>query len=183
MSDEHLRELQLTSEQLCDGILLKAWRDEVRLPNGRTSVREYIKHPGAVIMVPLFADATTILVKQFRYPVGRTFVELPAGKLDGNEPAAEAVQRELAEETGHRSKTLTKIAEYYPCIGYSDEKMWLYLAEDLVSSKQEPEADEFIECMRIPFASAVDKVYAGEIEDLKSIAGILLVNQFLQNSK
>lgn len=176
---KHLIETPITSTQLIDGHLLKAWRDEVRLPNGATAVREYIKHPGAVIMVPLFPDRSTILIRQFRYPVGQAFIELPAGKLDAGESTESAAKRELIEEIGYRPGRLQKIAEYYPCIGYSDEKMWLYLADELTPAEQQRDHDEFLDIMRLPFTTAVDMARSGEITDLKTLAGLLLAERFL----
>jgi len=180
---KNLTETRIHSENFVDGLLLKVWKDEVRLPNGKTAIREYIRHPGAAIMLPLFPNGDTILIKQFRYPVGTVFIELPAGKLDTHEPPAEAAQRELAEEIGYRAGKLTPIAEYYPCIGYSDEKMWLYLAEDLSETPANPDHDEFLELLRLPFTEATAMVHSGEITDLKTIAGILLGRDFLLSRK
>jgi ADP-ribose pyrophosphatase len=180
-TEKRLAETALSSEPLVDGLLLKAWRDTVRLPNGKTAVREYIKHPGAVIMVPLFPNGDTILVGQFRYPVGKVFIELPAGKLDGKEPLKEAVQRELSEEIGYTSGKLTRVAQFYPCIGYSNETMWLFLAEDLVESRVHPDHDEFLELRRLPFKDAVRLAQEGGIDDLKTIAGLLLAHHHLNN--
>ncbi len=178
-SKKDLIETKISSEALLKGKLLNAWRDEVRLPNGKTGIREYITHPGAVIMIPLFPDGDTILVKQFRYPVGKTFLELPAGKLEGTEPREEAVQRELAEEIGYVSHMLTPVAEFYPCIGYSNEKMWLFVAEALMEARAETDHDEFIETVRMPFREAVAMACSGEIDDMKTIAGIMLGQNFL----
>lgn len=179
-TEKNLRETRLSSEQIVDGHLMKAWRDNVRLPNGKTAIREYIRHPGAAIMIPLFANGDTILVKQFRYPVGKVFIELPAGKLDGNEPLKEAAQRELAEEVGFTSDTLTLIAEFYPCIGYSNEKMWLFLAEDLKEASATADHDEFLEPIRVPFKDATAMVRRGKIDDMKTIAAILLAESFIE---
>jgi len=177
---KHLIETQISTAQLLDGQLLKAWRDEVRLPNGRKAVREYIRHPGAVIVVPLFPDEATILVRQFRYPVGQAFVELPAGKLDAGESTESAARRELAEEIGYQPGRLQKIAEYFPCIGYSDEKMWLYLADELTPVDHNRDDDEFLEILRLPFSTAVEMARSGEITDMKTIAGLLLADHFLK---
>jgi ADP-ribose pyrophosphatase len=177
---KNLTESQISSAQLIDGVLMKAWRDEVKLPNGKTAVREYIRHPGAAIMVPLFDNGDTILVKQFRYPVGKVFIELPAGKLDGSEPLEEAAQRELAEEAGYTAGELTLISEFFPCIGYSNEKMWLFLAEELTEAQAVTDHDEFLEPMRVPFKEAVAMVRRGEIDDMKTIAAILLTEGYLE---
>ncbi|MBX7152843.1 NUDIX hydrolase [bacterium] len=174
-----LTEIQLNSEIMADGLLLKAWRDEVRLPNGKTAVREYIRHPGAVVMIPVFPNGDTIMVRQFRYPLRQAFIELPAGKLDGNEPIEQAARRELIEEIGYEPLMLEKIAEFFPCIGYSNEKMWLFIAKDLKEAAVQPDHDEFLEIIRLPFSKAVDKVFRGEITDMKTIVGLLLGQKFL----
>ena len=160
---------------LVEGVLLKAYRDTVTLPDGGESVREWIAHPGASAVVPLFADGTTILLRQYRYAPGRVFVEVPAGKLDhpGESPAEVAV-RELEEEAGWTARTVTRIGETYPCIGYSDEVIHLFLAEDLSESAAEAEADEFVEPFRLPFAEAVAMARRGEILDAKSAVALLL---------
>jgi ADP-ribose pyrophosphatase len=177
--EKNLVETVISSEKLLDGLLLKAWRDTVRLPNGKTAIREHIKHPGAVIMIPLFPNGDTMLIRQFRYPVGKIFIELPAGKLDGAEPPEQAVQRELAEEIGYTSGKVTRLAEFYPCIGYSNEKMWLFAAEDLKEAAAVMDHDEFIEPLRLPFREAVAMTQRGEIDDMKTIAGILIGQEFL----
>lgn len=161
-------------ELLVDGVLLKAYRDTVRLPDGGESVREWVEHPGAAAVVPLFADGTTILLRQFRYAPGRTFIEVPAGKIDkeGEAPAEVAV-RELAEEAGYTAATLTPLGETYPCIGYSNEVIYLFLAEDLSEAPSETEDDEFVEPFRLPFAEAVAMARRGEILDAKSAVALL----------
>lgn len=179
MSDP-LIEIQLNSEIMADGLLLKAWRDEVRLPNGKTAVREYLRHPGAVVMIPVFPNGDTMLVKQFRYPLRQTFIELPAGKLDGDEPIEEAARRELIEEIGYEPLRLEKIAEFFPCIGYSNEKMWLFIANDLKAATLKPDHDEFLEIMRLPFSEAVSMALRGQITDMKTICGLLLGRQYLE---
>lgn len=176
---EHLKETPLRSEVLTEGLLLKVWRDEVRLPDGSTGIREYIRHPGAVVMVPLFPDGSTILVRQFRYAPNKVFIELPAGKLDGKEPLEEAVQRELAEETGYQCSKMILLSEFYPCIGYSDERMWLFLVHDLTPVVAHTDADEFMERLRLPFAEAVAMATRGEIADMKSVLGLLLAERYL----
>lgn len=178
-TEKTLLETRISSERIVDGYLMKAWRDEVRLPNGKTAIREYIRHPGAAIMIPLFSNGDTILVRQFRYPVGKVFIELPAGKLDGGEPLEEAAQRELAEEVGFISGKLTLISEFYPCIGYSNEKMWLFLAEDLKEAEAATDHDEFLERFRVPFKDAVAMVRRGEIDDMKTMAALLFAEGYL----
>ncbi len=174
-----LTEKKISSSPLVDGLLLKAFRDEVALPNGKTGIREYIRHPGAVIMFPLFENGDTILIRQFRYPVGKIFWELPAGKLDGPENPEQAARRELVEEIGFFPKRLTSLTEFFPCIGYSNERMILYLAEDMRREKENPDDDEFLEKIRMPIRQAYQMAEEGEIDDMKTLAAILFVKFFL----
>ena len=180
MNEKDLSEQQLSTEQLVKGKLIDAWRDTVRLPDGTTGVREYIKHPGAVIILPLFEGGMTMLVRQFRYAVGKTFLELPAGKLDKGESPEVAVQRELSEEIGYKSHRLEQIAEFHPCIGYSNEKMWFYVATQLEAHSLACEDDEFLEIVRMSYVEALKLVHNGEITDLKTMVGLLLAKDFVE---
>jgi ADP-ribose pyrophosphatase len=172
MSD--LAESRLSSEQLVDGVLLTAFRDEVRLPDGNTSVREWIDHPGASAIVPVFDDGRTLLVRQFRYPPHRTFLEVPAGKLDepGEDPEAVAA-RELEEETGWRAERFEKIGAAYPCIGYSNEIIHVFAAHGLERSKQDLAEGEFVEVVTMGLDEAVRRAREGEIKDMKSITALV----------
>ena len=171
-------------ELLVEGVLLKAFRDTVTLPDGEESVREWIAHPGAAAVVPLFEDGTTILLRQFRYAPGRTFIEVPAGKLDHDGEAPETVAvRELEEEAGWTAKTVTNIGKTYPCIGYSDEVIHLFLAEGLSKADSEADDDEFVEPFRLPFEEAVALAERGEILDAKSAVAILRAAAFLRERK
>lgn len=166
---------------LVDGVLLKAYRDTVTLPDGEESVREWIAHPGASAVVPLFEDGTTILLRQYRYAPGREFIEVPAGKLDHEGEAPEEVAvRELAEEAGWTARRVTRIGETYPCIGYSNEVIYLFLAEDLERADAETEADEFVEPFRLPLAEAVAMARRGEVLDAKSAVALLRAAAFLE---
>jgi ADP-ribose pyrophosphatase len=169
-----LTETMKDRELLVDGVLLTAYRDTVELPDGEESVREWIEHPGASAVVPLFEDGTTILLRQYRYAPGREFIEVPAGKIDkeGEDPAEVAV-RELAEEAGYTAETLTPLGETYPCIGYSNEVIYLFLAENLSEASEEAEDDEFVEPFRLPFAEAVAMARRGEILDAKSAVALM----------
>ncbi|MEM8558306.1 MAG: NUDIX hydrolase [Bacteroidota bacterium] len=175
-----LTETKKDSDLLVEGVLLKAYRDTVVLPDGGESVREWVKHPGASAVVPLFADGTTVLLRQFRYPPRRTFTEVPAGKLDieGEDPA-EVAQRELQEEAGLAAGRLTPLGKTYPCIGYSNEVIYYFLAEDLADVRSHTEDDEFVEPFRLPFAEAVAMARRGEILDAKSEIAILRAAHYL----
>lgn len=169
-----LTESQLSSSQLVDGVLLKVHRDEVRLPDGETSVREWIDHPGASAVVPIFEDGTTVLIRQFRYPPRQTFLEVPAGKLDRPDEDPEAVAaRELEEETGWRAGQFQHLASTCPCIGYSNEVIHFYLARDLQSGRQDLSDGEFVETVRMELDEAIAKARSGELKDMKTVTALL----------
>ena len=172
MSD--LTEHSLSSEQLVDGVLLSAFRDEVRLPNGDTSVREWIDHPGASAIVPVFEDGGTLLVRQFRFPPRRTFLEVPAGKLDApDEDPVEVAARELEEETGWRADRFEKIGAAYPCIGYSNEFIHVFAAYGLTRGEQALADGEFVEVVEMPLDEAIARARGGDIKDMKTITALV----------
>lgn len=173
--ESRLKETCLDRESLFDGILLNVFRDRVELPDGRESVREWIDHPGAAAVVPVFENGDTVLLRQFRYPARKEFVEVPAGKFDeeGEEPETVA-RRELEEETGWRADRLKHVGAFYPCIGYSNEIIHFYVARDLSPGDAGLEEEEFVEPFRLPFETAVASVRRGEIEDMKTMVALLL---------
>jgi ADP-ribose pyrophosphatase len=167
-------------EELFRGALLHAFRDTVTLPDGKDSQREWIAHPGAAAVVPLYGDGSTVLLRQFRYPSQREFLEVPAGKLDKpGEPPEEVAARELVEEAGIRAATLTSLGKTYPCIGYSDEVIHLYLAEGLSHVDPGTGADEFVIPVRLPLDEAVGMARRGEILDAKSEVALLRAAEHL----
>lgn len=172
-----LTEKPLSSEHLIDGHLLSAHRDDVRLPDGGTSVREWIDHPGASAIVPLFEDGRTVLVRQFRYPPRRTFLEVPAGKIDHpDEDPAEVAARELEEETGWRANRFEHVSSMYPCIGYSNEVIHIYAAYDLTPGTQDLADGEFVDVVEMPFADAVQQARTGALQDMKTVTALLQVD-------
>ena len=176
----NLTEISLHSEQLVDGKLLKVYRDEVRLPDGGASIREWIDHPGAAAVVPLFEDGTTLLVRQYRYAARQTFLEVPAGKIDhvGEDPEAVAV-RELEEETAWRAGRLIPLGVLYPCIGYSNERIHFYLAEALSKVEHVRVEGEFLEVISLEFKEAVSMARRGELSDMKTMTALLLAEAHL----
>ena len=169
-----LTETPLSSEQLVDGVLLKAFRDEVRLPDGNESVREWIDHPGASAIVPVLEDGRTLLVRQFRYPPRRTFLEVPAGKLDKpDENPEEVAARELKEETGWQADRFEHVGAAYPCIGYSSERIHVFTAHDLDRGPQTLAEGEFVEVVEIGFDEALDRARRGDLKDMKTITALV----------
>lgn len=178
-----LSEQQLSSEQLLDGNLLKVYRDEVRQPDGSSGVREWIDHPGASAVVPVFEDGSTILLRQFRYAAGKTFLEVPAGKIDGEEDPTDVAARELEEETGWRADRFTRLGALQPAIGYSNEVIYFYLAEDLSQGEQDLEDGEFVEPVTMGLVEAVEKARDAEILDMKSYVALTLAQHHLLKRK
>ncbi|MBN1202810.1 MAG: NUDIX hydrolase [Anaerolineae bacterium] len=172
---DHLKETVLSSEAVYEGKLVKLYVDQVRLPDGKTSMREVVRHPGAVAMVPLLDNGDVVMVRQFRLPAGRVLLEIPAGGLDPDEDPAAAAVRELQEEIGYRPGTLTAIGGEYTAPGYTTEFIHFYLATGLEPSNLDEDADEFLEVVRLPLDEALRQIDTGVIQDGKTIAALLLV--------
>ncbi len=179
-------EKTLTSEKIFDGVLLHLVREEVLLPNGKTSIREMIRHPGAVAMIPFTNDGKMVMVRQFRKPLDRTVVEIPAGKLESSdtEPFQAAV-RELEEETDYRADKWTELTTFYPTPAYLDERITLYLAEGLtkVQDSLPMDEDEFIEILELTYEEAKALQDSGEICDSKTIYAMLFWEMRLLQKK
>ena len=169
-SDEHLIETRLASEAVFDGRLLHVRRDTVRLPNGRTSTREYVVHPGAVLIAPRLDDGRWVVERQFRYPVGRVFIEFPAGKRDAGESARETGERELLEETGYRAESWTNLGDLHPGVGYTNELIELWRADGLTHVGRKLDEDEHLDIVTMRGDELVAAFDRGEITDAKTIA-------------
>ncbi|MBQ7498632.1 MAG: NUDIX hydrolase [Selenomonas sp.] len=173
--DEALIETGISSENIFDGNLLHVRRDTVKLPNGKTATREWIKHPGASSVIPMLEDGSVILVKQYRYPVGKITLEVPAGKLDApDEDPLVCAERELSEETGYTADKIEKLTTIATTVGFSNEYIHLYIAIGLHSGKQHTDDDEFINVVKVPLQEAVAMVNDGRIIDAKSVVSILM---------
>jgi ADP-ribose pyrophosphatase len=176
-----LTETGLASETVFQGRLMHVKRDRVRLPNGAESTREYIVHPGAVVVIPVFDNGDLLLERQHRYPLHRDFIELPAGKIDPGEADLVCAQRELEEETGYTATEWREVTTIYPCIGYSDERLAFYLARGLTLGEHARDPDEFLEIFRLPFGEAMDWLRSGKICETKTVIGLFwlekLINQ------
>ena len=172
-----LTERRVSGEIVFDGALLEVHRDEVRLPDGSRGTREYIRHPGAVAIVPLFDDGRVLLERQFRYPHGRDFIEVPAGKLEAGEPHLETAKRELLEETGYQAKQWRRIGVIHTSIAYTNEAIELFVARQLTHVGRNLDQGEFLETLIVPFDQALAMIRDGRITDAKTVAALLLAKQ------
>lgn len=168
-----LEEASISTKNVFDGNLLHVNVDKVRLPDGNTSTRDWIRHPGASAIVPVFEDGTIMLVNQYRFPPRKLFLEVPAGKLDQGESPDKTAVRELKEECGITCKSIQKTGEFYPAIGYSNEIIHIYVAWNLDLKDQQADDDEFLINQRISFSKALKLIQSGEISDGKTICALI----------
>ena len=173
-------EQSIASETVFKGRLLHVLQDEVKLPDGHTARREYVKHPGAVMIIPLLDERTIVLEYQFRYPLRRHFFELPAGKMEADEDALATAKRELLEETGYSAQKWRHVGATHPCIGYSDETIELFLAQDLTFIGHRRDQGEFLEVILLSIDEALQWIDRGKISDGKTIMGLLWAERLLR---
>ncbi len=168
-----LKETQLSSEQVYAGPVFTVTRDEVRLPDGRTGRRDLVHSTGGVVILPVEADGTVTLVRQFRYAHGRVLLEAAAGKLEPGEEPFPAAKRELREETGFTAERWDFLGAIATSPGFLTEKLYLYLARDLRRGEQDLDEGEFLETVRLPLEEAADMAADGRIDDGKTLAVLL----------
>ncbi len=170
----NLDEKQLKTKQVFAGHLLKLWVDQVELPNGHTSSREYIKHQGAVGILPILEDGRIVFVKQCRYAVDSVIYEIPAGKLEIGEDHLLCAQRELSEETGYSADSWQRLTTIVTTPGFTNEAIDLYVAKDLTLGEQHPDEDEFLEVVAFTPQEVRQMVINQEIFDAKTLSALLL---------
>lgn len=176
-----LFEKKLSSKQIFDGVVVKLFVDEVELPDGSKSIREIVRHPGAVCVIPVDDDKNVIMIKQFRYPFEQVLYEIPAGKLEPNEDPYEAALRELEEETGVNAGRVDYIGTMYTTVAILDEKIHMYLATEITYKNAHPDEGEFLEVEKIPLSTLVQMVMDGKIPDSKTQIAILKADKLLNN--
>ena len=179
-SDDGLTEVCLTSELVLEGGMLRVKRDQVRLPSGNQSQREFIMHPGAVLVIPLLDNGNLLLERQFRYPLNRVFIELPAGKIDPDEAILVTGQRELLEETGYTAKEWVYLGLQHPCIGYSDEVIYMFIARGLLAGEAMQDEDEQLELFEASLDACLEMVAMQQITDAKTILALMYLEKHLQ---
>lgn len=181
---ENLQEVCVSSRSVFEGRIMHVMEDAVRLPNGEITTREYMRHVGAVCIVPLSDDGCVLMERQFRYALGRVVTEIPAGKLDSKqEDRLAAAKRELREETGAEAESWVSLGLFHPACAYSDETIEMFLARGLSFGAQKLDADEFLNVEKIPLDALVDAVMDGSITDAKTQTAILKTKRYLEREQ
>lgn len=171
MHDKHLKETKVHESIAFEGNFLKVYSDTVRLPDGQLTYREYIRHPGAVVILPVFEDNSVLLERQFRYPLDRVFIEFPAGKIDQDEDALTTAKRELKEETGYTASDWKYVCTIHNAIAYSDEHLDIFIARGLQAGLAKLDNGEFLDTFKAPISDVLAWIREGKITDVKTIIG------------
>ena len=177
--DAHLIETLVESQTLFEGAFLKARRDTVRLPDGRLGQREYILHPGAVVVIPLLDDGRVLLERQYRHPMGRVMTEFPAGKLDPGEDPLACARRELLEETGYTARQWAHAGDMHLAIAYSTEIIHIFFARGLVAGPAQLDPDEFLEVRTATVQELAEACRGGGVTDAKTLTCMLWLQNVL----
>ena len=170
-ANAHLAETRQDGKLVHDGKFLKVQQDQVILPDGKATIREYIKHPGAVVILPVFDDGSVLMERQYRYPLDQVFIEFPAGKIDPGEESLLTAKRELLEETGYTATDWRYLCTIHNAIAYSDEHLDIFLARGLTAGVAELDEGEFLETFKAPLADLLEWVKSGKITDVKTVIG------------
>ncbi|MES2530168.1 MAG: NUDIX hydrolase [Pseudomonadota bacterium] len=182
MDDAHLREERIDGQVLADGNFLHARRDTVRLPDGKTATREYVIHPGAVVVIPLLDDGRVVLERQYRYPVAHVVTEFPAGKLDSGEDTLVCGQRELLEETGYTATEWAYAGKMHLAVAYSTEIIHVYFARGLSLGERQLDQGEFLDVFTATPAELFDWCRDGIVTDAKTLTCALWLQNFLSGA-
>jgi ADP-ribose pyrophosphatase len=180
--DNHLKEIRIDGKLAYDGSFLKVQKDTVRLPNGQPATREYIRHPGAVVILPLFEDGSVLLERQFRYPINRVFIEFPAGKIDAGEDPLACAKRELLEETGYTATDWQFVCTIHNAIAYADEHLDIYLARGLTEGQRKLDEEEFLDVFKASIDDLLAWVKEGKVTDVKTIIGAFWLEKIQANA-
>ena len=178
-NDDHLVERTLDSQEVFKGHFLHAFRDTVRLPDGKETTREYVIHPGAVMVIPMLDDGSLVLERQFRYPMGRVMIEFPAGKLDPGEDVFTCARRELLEETGYSATEWARAGVLHPVISYSTEFIEVWFARGLQQGQARLDHGEFLEIFTATPAEIMRWCLDGTVTDSKTLVGALWLQNVL----
>lgn len=176
-----LTEKQLDSALMYEGDFITVRKDKVLLPDGSTSTREYLNHPGAVAVLALLDNGNLVMERQYRYAPQREFIELPAGKIDYGEDTMFTAQRELLEETGYVADEWIHLTTAWPCIGYADERMEYYLARGLTHRGRNLDDGEFLEVFELSVPEAIEWIRQGKINESKTIVGLFWLEKYLKD--
>ena len=185
MTDPTLLERRLQGAEVFRGGFLRVQRDTVQLPDGSRTEREYIKHPGAVVIIPVLGDAVdaascrVVLERQYRYPVQQVIVEFPAGKIDPGEPPLACARRELREETGYAAREWARAGQLHPLVAYSDEAIDIWLARGLTAGPRQLDQGEFLQVIQASAAQLIAWCRDGTVTDAKTIIGAFWLQQWL----
>jgi ADP-ribose pyrophosphatase len=181
-TDPHLHEERVGGEQLLQGNFLKVMRDTVRLPDGHTATREYVIHPGAVVVVPMLDDGRVVLERQYRYPVAHVMTEFPAGKIDAGEPPLVCGKRELLEETGYTAREWAKAGAMHLAVAYSTEIIHVYFARGLTLGDRQLDHGEFLDVISATPEELIGWVRDGTVTDAKTQTCVLWLQNVLSGA-